>query len=190
MYYILHHHHLFWKSLFLLCSARVGHLPKKMSLHIFLNITYSGCRLSNCMSSFMHSIPPSIPVLAPTLHSCHLQFLQADTFSSAFLRSIYTYNHTCITIISNATYTWSHQKCINNYMSYEIQLTGPARMLARARCQNHSIFYTSPHQSLAENQRILLTCISLSFVRSAPQSQPYLHDSNDLIVSPVFTLSK
>ena len=65
MYYILHHHHLFWKSLFLLCSARVGHLPKKMSLHIFLNIAYSGCRLSNCMSTFMHSIPPKYSCSCP-----------------------------------------------------------------------------------------------------------------------------
>ena len=33
-------------------------------------------------------------------------------------------------VISNATYTWSNQWCINNYIPYEIQTTGSARRLA------------------------------------------------------------
>ena len=51
--------------------------------------------------------------------------------------------------ISNATYTWSDQWCINNYMLYEIQPTGPARRLA-----TQQVGYNQRGKSAVQRRRL------------------------------------
>ena len=79
VYYHHHHHHrhLFFKCPFLQLGPDV--FPDMKSLHISLNTTHSGCKLSSSISSLTHSLQVFLPLLAH-LTPATITFLQADYY--------------------------------------------------------------------------------------------------------------